>query len=366
MGIKGLNDIIKKYYPNILKNEIKLSNYMYQKIAIDTTLYMFKYKAILGDKWLNGFFNLIICLRKNNIHCVFIEDGKAPIEKSNERKKRAQQKEKLENKIYDIENALNKYYNTNEIDEILLKMCESENNEKIKNLFRDDVSSIRTQSFNIKICEAYLRKIQSQNVKINENDFILVRDLFKYLGIPYFKSEKEAETMCCYLAYHGYVDAVLSEDTDVLAYKTGKFLTKINTSNETCIEIDFQELIQNLELEKDTFVDLCIMCGNDYNDNIKGIGPDKSYKLLKEYKNIEEIEKIIDIKTKSPKFDTTVLNYKKTRELFKVPEDFVFKIPYCDKPNFEKLEEFLFVNNIRIDINNLKNFFKMPEINIEE
>ena len=70
MGIKGLNDIIKKYCPNILKNEIKLSEYTYKKIAIDTTLYMFKYKAILGDKWLNGFLNLIICLRKNNIHCV--------------------------------------------------------------------------------------------------------------------------------------------------------------------------------------------------------------------------------------------------------------------------------------------------------
>ena len=366
MGIKGLNDIIKKYCPNILKNEIKLSEYTYKKIAIDTTLYMFKYKAILGDKWLNGFLNLIICLRKNNIHCVFIEDGKAPAEKSNERKKRAEQKEKLENKIYDIESALNKYYNTNEIDDILLKICESENNDKIKNLFRDDLSNIKTQTFNIKICEAYFRKVQNQNVKIEENDFILIRELFKYLGIPYFKSEKEAETMCCYLASHGYVDAVLSEDTDVLAYKTGKFLTKINTSSETCIEIDFLELIENLNLDEDSFLDLCIMCGNDYNDNIKGIGPDKSYKLLKEFKSIEEIEKILDIKTKLNKYDTSILNYKKTRELFSVPKDFNFKIPYCDKPNFSKLEEFLFVNNIRIDINNLKKFFKTPEINIEE
>ena len=172
--------------------------------------------------------------------------------------------------------------------------------------------------------------------------------------------------MCCYLARHGYVDAVLSEDTDVLAYKTDYFLTKINTSNETCIEISFTDLINNLELEENTFVDLCIMCGNDYNDNIKGIGPDKSYKLLKEFNSIEKIEDIKDIKSGLNKYNTSVLNYKKTRELFEVPETFNFKIPYCDKPNFDKLQEFLYVNNIRIDINNLKNYFKTPEINIEE
>ena len=65
--------------------------------------------------------------------------------------------------------------------------------------------------------------------------------------------------MCCYLARHGYVDAVLSEDTDVLAYKTDYFLTKINTSNETCIEICFTDLINNLDLEENSFVDLCIV-----------------------------------------------------------------------------------------------------------
>lgn len=366
MGIKGLNEIIKKYYPEILQNEISLSKYKYKKIAIDTTLYMFKYKAILGDKWLNGFFNLILCLRKHNIHCVFIEDGKAPSEKSNERQKRAEQRDKLENKIVEFEDAINKFYNTNEIDEVLFKICENEKNDNLKNLFKEDMSALKKQSFNIKICEAYLRKIKSQNIKIDEKDFTLARELFKYLGIPYFKSKNEAETMCCYLAHHGYVDAVLSEDTDVLAYKTNYFLTKINTSSGTCIEISFQDLINNLELEEKSFVDLCIMCGNDYNDNIKGIGPGKSYKLLKEFSSIEEIEKIKDLKSGLNKFDTSVLNYKKTRELFTVPEIFDFKIPYCDRPNFEKLHEFLYVNNIRMDINNLKNYFKTPEINIEE
>ena len=92
----------------------------------------------------------------------------------------------------------------------------------------------------------------------------------------------------------------------------------------------------------------------------------KSFKLLKEYKKIEEIENIKDIKSGDNKYDTTILNYKKTRELFNVPENFNFKIPYCDRPNFEKLQEFLYINNIRIDINNLKNLFKTPEINIEE
>lgn len=354
MGINGLHDLLRKYCEKIYKTK-KLSEYSYKKVAIDTTLYLFKYKAVFGDKWLNGFITLIATLRKNDIHCVFIEDGKAPAEKSGERQKRAEQKEKLDKKIFDIENAINKYHTTGEVEEILVEVCKNiEKNEKITRLLGKS-----KDVFNIRMVENYFTKLKSQSIKITSEDFKIVEELFSILGIPYFKSPSEAETFCCYLAKHKIVDAVLSEDTDVLAYGTPLFLTKINTSDETVVEITFGEICEELEISKDSFRDLCIMCGNDYNDNIPKIGPDRSFKLIKQYNSIEEIEK-------NTVFDVSILKYQRTRELFSVPDVFEFKVPYCEKANLEKLREFLFKNNIRYNIQYLIECFKEPEIIFEE
>ena len=56
-----------------------------------------KFKAIAGDRWLGAFLNLVTSLRRNQIHCVFIFDGIAPMEKEEERKRRRAEKKKLEN-----------------------------------------------------------------------------------------------------------------------------------------------------------------------------------------------------------------------------------------------------------------------------
>ena len=86
MGIKNLNQFLRKNCPNIYV-EKHLSNYAFKKIAIDISLYMFKYKTIFGDNWVDAFINLISCLRRNEIHCVFVYDGKAPPDKEKEQEK---------------------------------------------------------------------------------------------------------------------------------------------------------------------------------------------------------------------------------------------------------------------------------------
>ena len=80
MGIKNLHSFLRSKCPEIYKT-MHLSEYAYKKIAIDISLYMFKYKTIFGDKWLDAFLKLVACLRKNEIHCVFIYDNGAPPEK---------------------------------------------------------------------------------------------------------------------------------------------------------------------------------------------------------------------------------------------------------------------------------------------
>ena len=50
--------------------------------------------------------------------------------------------------------------------------------------------------------------------------------------------------MCANLTLNGKVDGVLSDDTDVLAYGTKLFLTSINTTKNSCVEIQIDNILE--------------------------------------------------------------------------------------------------------------------------
>ena len=75
MGIHNLNKLLKKECGDMFET-VPLKKYAYKKIAIDTSLYMYKYKVIFSDEWLRAFANLVWCLRKNDVHPLFLFDSK--------------------------------------------------------------------------------------------------------------------------------------------------------------------------------------------------------------------------------------------------------------------------------------------------
>tara|TARA_Y100000389_G_C17422476_1_gene497538 strand:- start:551 stop:1621 length:1071 start_codon:yes stop_codon:yes gene_type:complete len=356
MGIKNLNKFLKKNCPNVFE-EIHISEYAFKKIAIDISLYLCKYKSICGDRWLSEFLNLVSCLRRNEIHCIFIYDNGAPPEKKEERKKRAESRHKMEEKIYMLSDALDEYYRTGEIDQCLIELY---NKKKSSGTPKKRLLKNKQKKIDMNWIEWKIKKMKSYILNITEKDFQLTKDLFDILDVPWCMAPLEAETMCADLCKRGLVDAVLSEDTDVLAYKSPKFLTKITSSKETCVKIDYQNVLKELELNEKQFLDFCIMCGTDYNKNIFRVGPEKAYRLIKEHGSIEEIEK-------NTKLDTSVLKHKKSRELFtEYKKSDIKKIKYCGKPDFKKLKEFIFKHNININIEGIRKSFIREIVIIED
>ena len=343
MGIKNLNKLLKTRAPDSIR-KIHLSEYSYKKVAIDISLYMCKYKAIYGETWLYAFLKLVGSLRKNEIHCVFIFDGKAPEDKSEEKIRRKNQKQKLEKTVYELEIALNSYYQTGIVEKILQDLYNKRRGARLlKKEARIDMDWV----------EEKIKQKKKQILNISEKDFDLVKVLFQILDVPFYTAPGEAEKMCSKLCIDGLVDAVLSEDTDVLAYRSPCFLSKIDTRSETCTLIEFTEIIKELELDKDEFLDVCIMCGTDYNTNIPKVGSINSYKLIQQHGSIENV-------AENTKYDISILKHIRGRELFTTFEDYKLEsIPYCGQPNFEKLIEFTKKNNIQINLENLrKNFVK--------
>jgi 5'-3' exonuclease len=347
MGINSLNKFLRNNCPEIYE-EIHISEYSFKKVAIDISLYLCKFKTICGDRWLSAFINLVSCLRKNEVHCVFIYDSGAPPEKEAERKERAEQRVKQQEKVYKYEEAINKFHLTNEIDQSLIDLYKK----RQKGVSGPPRLLRKSQDDNIDmgVVEEIVKKMRGQILVICQEDFQKTKDLFDILKVPYFNAPLEAETMCADLCKRGLVDAALSEDTDVMAYASPIFLSRLCTSDGTCTRINYSAMIDALELTSSQFLDLCIMCGTDYNKNIFRVGPEKSYKHIRKCSTIEGIKENTNL-------DISILNHVRGRELFREYEVMDVKIPYCGSPNFLKLEEFIIRNNISCSVEGLKKAF---------
>lgn len=110
MGIKHLHKLLQKYAPDCYEKK-HLSEFAYMRVAIDISLYLYKYKAVAGDRWMESFVYLISCLRKWNIHCIFVYDNKAPVEKQEEQERRREVRAKQGDRVTELEHDLEVYEN---------------------------------------------------------------------------------------------------------------------------------------------------------------------------------------------------------------------------------------------------------------
>ena len=358
MGIANLNNFLRKYCIEVFE-EIHISEYAYMKVAIDTSLFLCKFKAIHQEKWLEAFIKLVSCLRRNEIHCVFIYDYGAPPEKEAEKAERRAQQDKNKKRVLELETSLEKYYNIGILDDNLLEIYKKATDLKPKKRLLSNVNK-NDDSIDIDIIIQKIDKMKKNILNISQSDFELTKQLFDILNIPYFNAPMEAETCCADLCKRGIVDAVMSEDTDVLAYSTPVFLTKIDVYNDKCIRIYHNKVLEALELSKEQFLDLCIMFGCDYNKNIPKIGPETSYKYIKKYGSIDEIEDKLEI-------DISILNHNRTRELFTGYHQIeLTSVSFCASPDLKKLSKFITDNNLNINLEKLEKDFTHNNIIVIE
>lgn len=358
MGIKNLHHFLRKACP-LIYTEIHLSKYAYKKLAIDTSIFMCRFKTTYGRQWLDAFLQLVSILRENEIHPVFVYDTKAPIEKEEERKMRTMARIKTKEKAdlicssWEIYKELfkdkNECFGLNGIiplerEKMTPELCEFIN----KNYAEYEAYSI------VSIDNA-LDHMLNTLLSIRTEDFELTRTLFDIMDIPYLMATGEAEATCAMLCRMGLVDAVLSEDTDVLNYKAPRFLHKLNMNQQTFVEIEYEDMLSRLDMTEEQFLDFCIMCGTDYNNNLYKIGPEKSFRLLKKHGSIEQI------KINNPALDMSNFPYQRVREIFKddqqITQEMIDAVRYCGVPDSQKLLEFCFKNNCRFDLPRLFQIF---------
>jgi len=112
--------------------------------------------------------------------------------------------------------------------------------------------------------------------------------ILKKMGIQYVVAPYEADAQLAYLFRQKKIDAVLSEDGDLLTYGCEVLLCKFE-SNGACQKIDLTKLHKNQIMRfgnwtKKMFVVMCIFSGCDYL-SFKGIGIKGAHKLVVKYRS---------------------------------------------------------------------------------
>ena len=104
MGINGLNTFLKEKIPHALQ-EVHLNRFNGKKIAIDTSIYFYKF-LYKNDRFIEGFFQQIYRLMLNNITPIYIFDGIPPIEKNETLKLRKEKRDELKKHIELLEKKI--------------------------------------------------------------------------------------------------------------------------------------------------------------------------------------------------------------------------------------------------------------------
>ena len=301
MGIKGLKQFLRTKFPQCVK-ESHLYFYWGKKAAMDLLPYLYRYKVSHGEKWREGLFTLFTTFIKNNVHLTVIMDGPSVYkEKDKEREKRKQSRDKIKTKVEQLEADLLAYDTNGTITDLLRSLSEeSSHRNLLLSVHKADTIQRNT------IVETIL-KLKNQIVSITKEDIVLVKELCASLSIPFMYAKQEAESFSSYLCKTNQVDIVITEDTDVLAYGCPQWLSNI-AHDGTCILIEYQSMLSEMKFTSDQFIDFCILCGTDYNETIRGLGPVSAYKLLSVH---HTIEKSVE--------DTKELNQILLRQIFSTP-----------------------------------------------
>jgi flap endonuclease-1 len=309
MGIKGLSKFIKIFAPNAIE-EIGIDSLKNMTIGFDTSILIYQFViAVRGHgkdltnnageitSHVHGTIMKLMSFLKKQINPIFVIDGKPPDIKLNTLKERG----------------------------------------KIRQMANDELTT------NTELDEEQKNKLFKQSVVITHEQMNECVQILKKFGMPTIQAKQEADAQCAYLSKIKLVDAIASEDMDLLTFGTEVLLRDI--SKEKIVKYTLSKILAELKISYLQFIDLCILLGCDYCPTIDGVGPKIAFQLIKTYGSIDNIiNNIPYMKKKITVTDIFKERYIVAREYFLQPPIYTqneFPEIRWNSPNYEEIKQLL-------------------------
>ena len=297
MGIKkGFKKFLKEKSPDSFKT-IKLEELCGRKIAFDAVNVFYSHWCVcqnkvfdqmgfsilredinvdsIQERWLDLVWKTVSRILSYGITPVMVFDGLSPKEK----------KETQEDRISKSNKA-------------------KERAEELKAKIREVPEHLKTKDM-----LAPLKTCYAQWHTISKSNFVILKIMFKGMGLPVLDAVGEGEALCSELCRKGYVYAAYSTDTDNLAHLCPRWIYELDQKTAEIVYLD--RLLSDLGFGGEQFRDFCILLGCDYNDGVSGVAAPTAYRYLDRFGSLEKIDSI-------GKEELISLNHVKCRELFNV------------------------------------------------
>jgi len=294
MGIKGLTKLLGDHAPGAIK-EVELKSLFGRKVAIDASMSIYQFLVAVrqagGDSLTNdagevtshlsGLFHRTVRLMEMGIKPVYVFDGAPPEMKSGELKKRSDAKAAAK-----------------------------------------AAAAKATEEGNAEMAEKYTRRVNSVTPAMTADCKVLLRAM----GVPVVEAPCEAEAQCAAMAKAGIVYAMASEDMDSLTFGTPLLIRQMwagaragaDKKGVKPMTFSLDAALTGLDMTMAQFVDVCILCGCDYTDSIRGIGPTKALALVRKFGDLSAVVNALKGEGKYTIPDTFPVA--EVRELFVAPK----------------------------------------------
>jgi flap endonuclease-1 len=242
MGIKDLLPFLSKRAPEAFVPfaQWKAAQAQPLVVAIDTPIFMFKYAYSVGagQALRARMIKFALELREKGLEPIFVFDGQQLPDKDCERARRAQAQQKA-----------------------------------VINSHRNDTLTLCGE-------EIEVERTTAPAARPHRDDYAQLKADFVGAGIRTDTALFEAEAKCAHLCAVKEVCAVMTEDSDALAYLSEAVILGWNKNERVANAV---VAARALGLTQTQFQEFCVILGNDFNERIKGLGPVKALRSLKKH-----------------------------------------------------------------------------------
>jgi flap endonuclease-1 len=190
-------------------------------------------------------------------------------------------------------------------------------------------------------------KYSRSEVSLDKGKIKESKELLEAMGVFIVQAPGEGEAQASFLALNDGIYAVASQDYDCLMFKAPLLIQNLSMSRKRKTitgyrevfpqKIQLDEVLKELEINQEQLICLGILSGTDYNPGgVKGLGPKKSLKLVKEFKTKEKIFQAVEDNEKLDlDFDWKII-YKEI-ESPNVDKDIKIEFPKINKQKIKEL-----------------------------
>lgn len=335
MGIDGVNDVIRKHVPGAIY-KVGLESLRGLSVSVDISIFFNRLVKSRGEvDWRNGFVDFLVAFKRYGIIPEFVFDGPdMPEEKQQTQRDRRDQAQASKDRLEDAKalkpTLMKKLFDLEAPDEELIaEITRVIGPIRLKNLGVDfaDITDV------VKKFDAGIKKMETQTSSILPSYSSEAKDLIEAFGYSFFQAQGEAEGLCVSLVLEGVCEAVITADTDVMVYGVPFMISEFDVVRSEATIVVLEEVLEGLRLSYDSFRDMCIMLGCDYNSRPRlpgksgdrtpsepggerqvGTGPVKAYELIREYGNLEAMADIF------VEGDYERMKVARCREIFTAPK----------------------------------------------